>query len=159
MDESQTMRVEVEEAARLLGIEKQSVKKRIQRGKLRSEKDARGTTWVYLDRSETVQDQSQGQSATDGNLLYEEMRERIAYLERQVEEEREARRRADTLLARLMDRVPELEPPAQRPTSPESRQEAAQEPAEEPPGPAPRPVASEAQNGSERSWWRRWFGG
>ena len=43
------------------------------------------------------------------------MRERIAYLERQVEEEREARRRADTLLARLMDRVPELEAPAEAP--------------------------------------------
>jgi hypothetical protein len=39
----------------------------------------------------------------DRDLLYQEQRERIAYLERQVEEEREARRRADTLLARLME--------------------------------------------------------
>jgi excisionase family DNA binding protein len=53
MDESQMLRVSVEEAAALLGIEKGSVKKRIQRGKLRSEKDARGTTWVYVYRSET----------------------------------------------------------------------------------------------------------
>jgi hypothetical protein len=44
--------------------------------------------------------------------LYREMRERIAYLERQVEE-REARCRADNLLARLMDRLPELEAPSE----------------------------------------------
>ena len=56
MDESQTIRVSIEEAATLLGIEKGSVKKRIQRDKLRSEKDARGVTWVYVDRSETVRD-------------------------------------------------------------------------------------------------------
>ena len=49
MDESQTIRVSVEEAATLLSIEKDSVKKRIQRGKLRSEKDASGQLWVYLD--------------------------------------------------------------------------------------------------------------
>jgi hypothetical protein len=50
-------------------------------------------------------------NALDAARLYEEMREWIAYLESQVEEEREARRRADTLLARLMDRLPELEAP------------------------------------------------
>jgi hypothetical protein len=84
MDESQTIRVSVEEAAFLLGIEKGSVKKRIQRGKLHSEKDARGITWVYLARSETVRDQSQGRSETDRNELVGELRDRIAYLERQV---------------------------------------------------------------------------
>jgi outer membrane biosynthesis protein TonB len=50
--------------------------------------------------------------------LIEENKERLRYLERQVEEEREARRRADPLLARLMDRVPELEAPLM-PTKPE----------------------------------------
>lgn len=51
--------------------------------------------------------------------LYREMQERIRYLERQVEEEREARRRAHTLLARLMDRMPELEATSETPGSPE----------------------------------------
>jgi hypothetical protein len=59
-------------------------------------------------------------SSPERELLYEEMRERIAYLERQVEGEREARRRADTLLARSMDRVPELEAPRQQTSSRES---------------------------------------
>jgi excisionase family DNA binding protein len=74
VDQSGTTRVTVEEAARLLGIEKGSVKKRIQRGKLRSERDASGTTWVYVDRSETVRDSTAGRSATDRDELVEELR-------------------------------------------------------------------------------------
>ena len=130
MDESKTIRVSVEEAATLLGIEKGSVKKRIQRGKLRSEKDASGTTWVYLDRSETVRDQSQGRSETDRDELVGELRDRIAYLERQVEEERESRRRADTIIAQLTQanaalaaRVPELEAPQEQPGASETVEE------------------------------------
>jgi hypothetical protein len=46
------------------------------------------------------------------------MKERIRYLERQGEEERDPRLRADTLLARLMDRMPELESPQEGPRRP-----------------------------------------
>jgi hypothetical protein len=84
--------------------------------------------------------------------LYEEMQARISYLERQVEEEREARRRADTLLARLMDRLPELEAAPETLGEPET---AAQEPERgEPRGEA---TASE-RTGERRPWWQRWFG-
>ena len=55
--------------------------------------------------------------------LVEELRDRVRYLERQVEEERDARRRADTLLARLMDRVPELEAPSEPREAPEMASE------------------------------------
>ena len=78
------------------------------------------TLYVYVDRSETVWDKSRGPSATDSPELVMELRSRIAYLERQVEEEREPRRRADTIIARLTQanaslaaRVPELEAPAE----------------------------------------------
>src|SRR5829696_5479617 len=118
VDESQTIRVSVEEAASLLGIEKGSVKKRIQRGKLPSEKDAGGTTWVYLDRSETVRDQSLRRSETTRDELVGELRDRVRSLERRLDEERESRRRADTIIAQLTQanaalaaRVPELEAP------------------------------------------------
>ena len=42
-----------------------------------------------------------GRRQASGSEMVEELRDRIAYLERQVEEEREARRRADTILAQL----------------------------------------------------------
>lgn len=132
MDVSQTIRVSVEEAASLLDIEKGSVKKRIQRGKLRSEKDTRGITWVYLDRSETVRDQSQGRSETDRDELVDELRDRVSSLERRLDEEGESCRRADTIIAQLTQanaalaaRVPELEAPQEAPGAPET---AAQEP-------------------------------
>jgi hypothetical protein len=125
MDESETIRVSVEDAATLLGIEKGSVKKRVQRGKLRSEKDAGGTIWVYLDKSETVRDQSQGQSATDRDELVSELRDRVRSLERRLDEERESRRRADTIIVQLSRAneeqaltIRELEAPA----SPEARE-------------------------------------
>jgi hypothetical protein len=101
VDESQKIRVSVEEASQLLGIEQGSVKKRIQRGKLSSEKDASGAIWVYLDKSETVQDQSQGRSETDRDELVGELRDRVRSLERRLDEEMESRRRADTIIAQL----------------------------------------------------------
>jgi hypothetical protein len=161
MDESETIRVSVEEAATLLGIEKGSVKKRIQRGKLRSEKEASGTIWVYLDRSETVQDQSQGQSATDRDELVSELRDRVRSLERRLDEERESRRRADTIIVQLSRAneeqartIRELEAPA----SPESP-EAAETVEEEPERAETRSGGGEAQERVRRPWWRRWFGG
>jgi excisionase family DNA binding protein len=160
LDESQTVRVSVEEAARLLGIEKGSVKKRIHRGKLRSEKDARGTTWVWVDRSETVRDGSQGPSQTDRDELVSEMRERIADLRVQLEAERTASAELRRIVAALTQRIPEIEAPAQQPAPSQASEEAAHEPAGEPPGPAARPGDTAALAAPEReSWWRRVFGG
>ena len=159
MDESQTIRVSVEEAATLLGIEKGSVKKRIQRGKLRSEKDASGQVWVYLERSETVRDQSQRLSETERDELVGELRDRVRSLERRLDEERESRRRADTIIAQLTQanaalaaRVPELEAPQERPGPPETA-------AEDTESAEPHPDAPGAPEGTQRPWWRRMFGG
>jgi chromosome segregation ATPase len=77
--------------------------------------------FVVLGATDRPTAQAQPTHAPGVDRLYQEMQERIRYLEEQVEEEREARRRADTLLARLMDRLPEIEPPAE--ASPEARGE------------------------------------
>jgi hypothetical protein len=152
-------RVTVPEAARILGIKEESVRKRVSRGKLRADKDAEGRLLVWVDSTSTVRDESVTDRSGERDLLYEEMRERIAYLERQVEEEREARRRADTLLARLMDNIPALEPPADAPEQSQTSQEAAEEPAEAAPMPAPAQADTDAQRGVQRPWWRRMFRG
>ena len=62
-------------------------------------------------------------TTTEGGLdqdLVGELRDRVRYLEGQVEEERDARRRADALLAQLMQRIPELEAPQERPEASET---------------------------------------
>ena len=149
-------RLTVADASERLGITREAVRKRIHRGTLRSDRAPDGTVMVYVPPSGTTDGTP---SSPERVLLYEEMRERIAYLERQVEEEREARRRADTLLARLMDRVPELEAPRQQTSSRESPggpETVAEEPET---GAEPRSATGGAQDGAERPWWRRMFGG
>jgi hypothetical protein len=145
-DASHDERVTVAIAAQRLGITKEAVRKRISRGTLRSDKDEDGTVRVYIPPSGTP-------SGTDRDELVAELRNRIAYLEHQVEVEQEARRRADTLLARLMDQLPELEPAQEA----SEHAESAAEPAA---GASPTPTDISAQNANEqRPWWRRMFGG
>ncbi len=158
-------RVTVPEAARILGIKEESVRKRVSRGKLRADKDADGRLLVWVDSTQTVRDESVTDRSGERDLLYEEMRERIGSLEKRLDEETEARRRADTIIAQLSQanaalaaRVPELEAAESREEAAESREEAAEEPAEATPTPAPRQGTMGAQNGSQRSWWRRMFG-
>ncbi len=163
MDESRTTRVTVEEAARLLGIEKQSVKKRVQRGKLRSEKDAGGTTWVYLDGSETVRDKSPDGSGTGRDELLEANDETISLLRDQLRLRAEEIQRRDVIISQLTqatsnltDRLRELEPPQEAPESPE-----APETVEEgPEGAVPQSSTPGPQEAAQpRPWYRRWFGG
>jgi excisionase family DNA binding protein len=120
VDESGTTRVTVEEAAQLLGIEKGSVKKRIQRGKLRSEKDAAGTLYVYVDRSETVQDKSAGQSQTNRDELVAELRRTNELLREVITTRDEEIRRRDVIISQLTARIPELEAPREARESAES---------------------------------------
>jgi hypothetical protein len=139
------VRYTVPEAAQVLGISPEAVRNRLSRGTLRSEK-VEGRVHVLLarpDRSQPI-----GGVSTDiPTDIVDELRDRIRYLEDQVEQEREARRRADTLLARMMDRLPELEGP---PESPETPSEAAGNTA------APPEPETPAET---RPWWRRMFGG
>jgi excisionase family DNA binding protein len=159
VDESGTRRVTVEEAARLLGIKEESVRKRVSRGKLRADKDEDGRLLVYVDSPGTVRDEYADQSVADRDELLASKDRIISILENQLEAEREARRRADTIIAQLTQanatlaaRVPELEA-AQEPS------ERAEEPVEgvakigHPPG-----DTGESRS-SRKPWWRRVFGG
>ncbi len=158
--------LDVKRAAEELGISSDAVRKRISRGTLRSGKGEGGSVSVWLDGTDDRRDGDQPAGGTtagrgpDGELV-EELRDRVRFLERQIEEERESRRRADTIIAQLTQanaslarRVPELEAPRE----PRDGREAA---FGEPERAEPRPAAEGPQNGSERRspWWRRWLGG
>jgi excisionase family DNA binding protein len=124
-------RVTVDEAARLYGLTVDAIRKRVQRGKIPHEKDGAGRVRIILDESETLQDESpdstgQHTTGTIRDELIEELRDRVRYLEGQVEEERSARYRADELLARLMDRA-QLEAPQEASEAPETVEEAPEE--------------------------------
>jgi excisionase family DNA binding protein len=159
VNESGTKRVTVEEAAQLLGIKEESVRKRVSRGKLRADKDEDGRLLVYVNSPGTVRDEYADQSVAERDELLASKDRIISILEDQLEAEREARRRADTIIAQLTQanatlaaRVPELA--------------AAQESSEHAEGVADSGVVpgypasrTEEPRSSEKPWWRRVFGG
>jgi hypothetical protein len=127
-DPTAGQRLTVTEAAEVLGISGDAVRSRVKRGTLLTVREG-GRVFVVLGANDRPTAQAQPTHAPGEDRLYQEMQERIRYLESQVEEEREARRRADTLLARLMDRLPELESPQEAPPeTPGAPPEATEEP-------------------------------
>jgi hypothetical protein len=109
-------RVTVAQAAHILGIKEESVRKLVSRGKLRADKDPEGRLLVFVHGTQTVRDEYLDESVTDRDELLGELRDRVRSLERRLDEEKESRRRADTIIAQLTQanatlaaRVPELE--------------------------------------------------
>ena len=103
--------LDVNSAAEELGVSTDAVRKRISRGTLRSDRKD-GTVRVWLDDGGT---EAGREAQVDGGALVEVLREQAEYLRGQLAEEREARRRADTIIAQLTQanaalaaRVPEL---------------------------------------------------
>lgn len=143
-----TRRVTLAEAARVLGISKEGVRKRVKRGKLRSDKDPDGRVYVYLPfvGDEVPPGPGPGQAAV-GELV-EEMRERITDLKAQLEAERNAHAETRRIAYTLAQRVPELEAAQEPPQAPETAPE-------EPTDTNTPPPENEPQR---RSWWRRIFG-
>jgi hypothetical protein len=151
--------VDLREAAELLGTSTEAVRKRAARGSLRSDRqDGRVLVWVDEGRTEGGRE-----AQIDREALIEAKDHAIRILEDQLREEREARRRADMIIAQLTQanaalaaKVPELEAPG----SPEPREapETVVEASEGEEKAGPRSSTRGAQEGAQRSWWRRVFG-
>jgi hypothetical protein len=154
-----TQRVTIAEAARILGVKEPAIRKRMQRGTLEHDKGEDGRTYVYLDAGipEGMDAGIPGRSTGQEERI-EELKDQVTYLRDQLAEEREARRRADTIIAQLTQanatlaaRIPELEAPPVPRETPES--------ADEPSDTAePRSATEEQQEPPSRPWWRRMFG-
>src|SRR5215217_65192 len=157
-DTTSSGHVTVEEAARLLDVSVDAVKKRIERGTLRSEK-VHKTRYVFLDdvmtqhdADRTRQDYGPGadrtQQDTDMTALVASMQDQIDTLKQELEDRKEEARRKDAILMTMAQRIPELE------AAPEAR-EASQTVSEEPSNVSTPP---EAQGPEERGFWRKFFG-
>jgi excisionase family DNA binding protein len=163
-DKLMSKRYTVPEAAKVLGIGTDAVRKRIARGTIPHEKDNDGRVYVCLD---TGHDEGHDTKEPSPQLV-EYLREQIGYLQGVIatrdEELRtraeELRRRdqdlerRDRIIAALTERIPQaLEPPPDKRESPQTVEE-------EPESPGPRPDARGAQEDVQRRpWWRRVFGG
>jgi excisionase family DNA binding protein len=158
---SEPLRLTVDEAAKLLGTSANALRKRIERGTIRSEK-VDGVRYVLLSDSDMPQHADDAytsmshdsaapshDSATGMSAFVTSLEDQVSYLREQLDKEREANRENRRLLAAALERIPELEPA--REASPELREFS--------------PTASQQQgNGTaypeeegleKRSWWRR----
>ena len=146
-DMTEPLRVTVEDAARLLGVSVDAVRKRIERGSLRSEKD--GTTrYVFLDPDRTQPDSDRTSPDDDLTDKVTILKEHVQFLRRELEVWQEEARRKDHIIAALTERIPELEPARDVPSEPRES------------------VVTVSGNGGEgtappeherESWWRRLF--
>jgi hypothetical protein len=217
-------RVSVYQAAEIMGVTVDAIRKRVSRGTISHERDEDGRVWVVLDTDQDaaskVRDADQPQSASDA--LISEMRNRIAFLEQEMEAWREESRRKDTIIMNMTEAMKALNPPAPEGSSearesdvspgpigelgelreeldaertrremaestlregmaeeqrrreeaererddlrrelfpPGEARESPQTVREEPARAEPRPNRVEAQEGAQRPWWRRMFGG
>ncbi len=161
-----TLRVTIREAAARLGVTEAAVRKRIQRGSLGKELGQDGRVYVYLDLSQdTSHSESQVHRDPLVEELVEELRDRVAFLERSLERRSLEAERYQQIVAGLTQtnnnlsvRVLELEAPREasegtgHPEAPETDEEEPEraEPQSDAPGP---------QEAARRPWWRRVFGG
>jgi hypothetical protein len=135
------------EAAEALGVSVEAIRKRVKRGTLRSEKGEDGRRYVYLDDAPDASGPTTARE--EGSALTGELRDRLRYVERQLEAERQAHAEARRLLAAALERIP---PAIEPPRSPEMADDEQQ-------GRGPVPNAGGPQEGTERPWWQRMFGG
>src|SRR5829696_2539111 len=104
----------VAEAADMLGITTGAVRNRLSRGTLPSTKEG-GTVYVLLpadmsrDADRDAIDTPGGIPPSDSDVLTSELRDRLRYVEGQLEAERQAHAEARRLLAAALERIPAIE--------------------------------------------------
>ena len=107
------------DAATLLGVSQDAIRKRVARNSIEHEKSEDGRLFVYLDPSETREAADQDASKTALGI----MQDQVEYLRHQLEVWQEEARRKDHIIAALTERIPELEPAPEPRESPETASE------------------------------------
>lgn len=151
-------RYTVAEAAGMLGITTGAVRNRLSRRTLRSIKEDR-TVYVLLsvdmsrDAERDAGNTPPGMPHPEPDALTSELRDRLRYVEGQLEAERQAHAEARRLLMAALERIPpQLEAPQGERESPPRSGEVSGEVED-------RPGRAEPQTGTRPPWWRRVFGG
>ena len=144
--------ITVANAARILGVSKQAIRQRIYRNTISHRKDEEGTVFVRITGpNPDTNGESYGEHTAyteDANReLIDELRDRVGFLERQLDTEQAASAELRRIVAGLVQRVPELEPPREPREPPETTApEGPPEGVEEVPPP---------KEEKSISWWRR----
>ena len=136
----------MQEAARRLGITESAVRKRVQRGLLKHDKEPDGRLYVYLDTQDRARDEVRDSSY---DMLVRRLENENEFLRRELE-------RKDAILLNMTEAMKALSPPSQ--DEPSEARESPETVEEEPERAEPRSGASGAEEGAQRPWWRRVLG-
>jgi seryl-tRNA synthetase len=136
------------EAAEHLGITADALRQRIRRGETYETTKENGRVYIWLDTDRT---ESKHEPDVEPDALISQMQARIDSLERQLSEANEANRENRRIIAALTHRIPELPPPDVR-EKPGSVDETAERV-------NPSPPEEPREEGRQRPWYQRWFGG
>ena len=141
-------RFTIQEAARTLGISEGAVRKRVTRGTLKHEKEQDGRVYVYLDAGDRRGVDGRQDEGVDpyNNALISQLKDEVAYL-------RDENRRKDEIIMQQAMTMRQLSAP------PHEATDAAETVEEEPERADPNSATVESQEGVQRPWWRRVFGG
>ena len=151
----------VYEAAEVLGVTVDAIRKRIQRGTIPHERHEDGRVYVLLDEASKLQDNRQDATGkvqddrqtpyrTDRDQLVQSLQDQVEYLRHEAEVWQEEARRKDHLLAAALERIPAaIEPPEEPPPGARESTVSASDDVGETEG----PVEQERP-----SFWRRIFG-
>ena len=141
-------KVTVNEAAKRLGVSEGAVRQRIHRGKLETDKDETGRVYVYLTSDYSQNNNVETPQASDsGSDLMDELRDRVRFLEDELQDRKEESRRKDSIIMSLTQRVPELE-------AAEPRESSEMEAETTSNGRVPQ---ESADGQIKQSWWKRLF--
>ncbi len=108
-------RFTVHEAASLLGLSVDAVRKRAERGSLRKEKSSDGTVYIVLDNIQslagypTSRRAAYDETMSGRDLLVSSLKDQLSCLRSELETRNEELRRKDHLLAAALERVPQVE--------------------------------------------------
>ncbi len=161
------LKLNVQDAAEVLGISVDAVRMRARRGSLESVHE-NGRLYVWLDNDETSVNvaaervRERVQNIAERELI-EDLREQVSFLRAQLQEEREENRRKDHLLAAALERIPpQLEPPQEtaqgKPSEPQEDRVTATEEATKGRGSGTLSEQQESSQHPKQSWWRALFG-
>lgn len=145
----------VYEAADVLGITVDAIRKRIQRGTIAYERDEDGRVYILLngledvrDRSGNLQDNDQDAYRTTRDELVASLENQVEYLRGELAIRAEELRRKDHIIAALTERIPELE-------APQGTREGHETASTHPEGVNTTQEDTDPQKGAQRPWWRR----
>ena len=146
-------KVSVYQAAYILGVTVDAIRKRIQRRTIPHERDGDGRVWVLLDESSIIPDEGENVYQTRGrDELVDSLKDQVEYLRQVIETRNIELQRKDSIIAALTQRVPELEPPGRSSVANQTPGEGLEGIVES------SPHAEDLQEKERRSWWRRFTG-